>query len=505
MATQAQNNQQNNQNSLDLRQTLLNFFKQNTSIDISSLFVTNPDEYLKLLDPNSRIVYKLNSDKTDYIVAITPSGDVQYFYKGIYGDYVSKSSPLPNSSFSLYLITTEKEKVTQKYLSDISDISTKYNDLTELIIYKVKYKIIEVKADVITKEHYTVIKKITPTGKEFEGEAYTLDVLIGTRKDGIDESKAEIIKAKYAALLKLPFYVTIEEGRKAKWDAFYLRLKIVTKAPELVKPASQIIDTDTSLELDLFEDQNNQTNTDQNTTDQSQQSQQTQLEQQTADKNQQTVDLDITLAQPIEKLRGGYVELYLLDFNLPSKYIAKLSTKAEKLDDKTYKIETLVNSYLARKVENIRRVAYEQVGRYFANTTIGWIAVNEKGVQIAKELNENIRRALKEIVEKKQITIRKQTYEIPEELTNRIQEITNKYYVKAIRILLNYEDAKYIIENVINQLREGIEELQEKIEKAKQENKRALAKVYEYNLKYQQLLLESFEEFYAKKFNKQPQ
>ena len=490
----------NNQNNLlDLRQALLNFFKQNTSIDISSLVVTNPDEYLKLLDPNSRIVYKLNSDKTDYIVAVTPSGDVQYFYKGIYGDYVSKSSPLPNSSFSLYLITVEKEKVTQKYLSDI--ISTKYDDLTELIIYRIKYKIIEVKADVITKEHYTVIKKITPTGKEYDAEAYTLDVLIGTRKDGIDESKAEIIKAKYAALLKLPFYVSIEEGRKAKWDAFYLRLKITTKAPELVKPASQIIDTNTNfLELDLFEEQN--------TTDQSQQSQQTQLEQQTTNKNQQTtdtVDLDVTLAQPIEKPTSGYVELYLLDFNLPSKYIAKLSTKAEKLDDKTYKIETLVNSYLARKVENIRRVAYEQVGRYFANTSIGWIAINEKGVQIAKELNENISRALKEIVEKKQITIRKQTYEIPEELTNRIQEITNKYYVKAIRILLNYEDAKYIIENVINQLREGIEELQEKIEKAKQENKRALAKVYEYNLKYQQLLLESFEEFYAKKFNKQPQ
>jgi DNA-binding Lrp family transcriptional regulator len=496
---QTPNNQQNN---LDLRQTLLNFFKQNTniSIDISSLSVPDPDEYLKSLDPNSRVVYKLNSDKTDYIVAITPSGDVQYFYKGIYGDYVSKSSPLPNSSFSLYLITVEKEKIVQKYLSEI--ISTKYDDLTELVIYRIKYKIIEVKADVITKEHYTVVKKITPAGKEYYAEAFTLDIGIGTRKDGIDEAKAEIIKAKYAALLKLPFYVSIEQGRKAKWDAFYLRLKIVTKTPELVKPASQIIDTDTSLELDLFEDQNNQTNTDQNTTEQSQQtSQQIQLEQQTTDKNQQTVDLDVTLAQPIEKPRGGYVELYLLDFNLPSKYIAKLSTKAEKLDDKTYKIETLVNSYLARKVENIRRVAYEQVGRYFANTTIGWIAVNEKGVQIAKELNENIRRALKEIAEKKQITIRKQTYEIPEELTNRIQEITNKYYVKAIRILLNYEDAKYIIENVINQLREGIEELQEKIEKAKQENKRALAKVYEYNLKYQQLLLESFEEFYAKKFN----
>jgi hypothetical protein len=500
MATQAQNNQQNNQNSLDLRQTLLNFFKQNTSIDISSLFVTNPDEYLKLLDPNSRIVYKLNSDKTDYIVAITPSGDVQYFYKGIYGDYVSKSSPLPDSS-SLYLITTEKEKITEKHLSDISTI--KYEDLNELIIYKIKYKLIEIEAEVITKEHYTVIKKIKPTGKEYDAEAYVLDIGLGNRRNGMDEAKAEIIKAKYAALLKLPFYVSIEQARKAKWDTFYLRLKAVTKAPELIKPASQIINTDTSLELDLFEDQNNQTNTDQNTIEQSQQ---IQLEQRT--KNQQTtdtVDLDVTLAQPIEKPTSGYVELYLLDFNLPSKYVAKLSTKAEKLDDKTYKIETLVNSYLARKVENIRRVAYEQVGRYFANTTIGWIAVNEKGVQIAKELNENIRKSLKEIVEKKQITIRKQTYEIPEELTNRIQEITNKYYVKAIRILLNYEDAKYLIENVINQLREGIEELQEKIEKAKQENKRALAKVYEYNMKYQQLLLESFEEFYAKKFNKPSQ
>jgi hypothetical protein len=491
---QTQNNQQN---SLDLRQELINFLKQNTniSIDISS---SDPDEYVKTLDPNSKIVYKLNSDKSDYIVSVTTSGEVIYFFKGSYGDYVSKSSPLPDSS-SLYLITVEKEKITEKALSD-----DKYRDLTKLVIHKIKYKLIEIEADVITKEHYSIIKKIKPTGKEYNAEAFTLDIGLGTRRDGMDESKAEIKKAKYAALLKLPLYVTMEEGKKYLLDAFYLRLKIVTKAPELVKPASQIIsDTNTSLELDLFEDQNNQTNIVQNTTDQSQQ---TQLEQQTTDKQTtDTADLDVTLAQPIEKPTSGYVELYLLDFNLPSKYVAKLSTKSEKLDDKTYKIETLVNSYLARKIENIRRVAYEQLGRYFANTTIGWIAINEKGIQIARELNENIRKSLKEIVEKKQIVIRKQTYEIPEELANRIQEITNKYYVKAIRILLNYEDAKYIIENVINQLKEGIEELQEKIEKAKQENKRALAKVYEYNMKYQQLLLESFEEFYAKKFNKPSQ
>ncbi|MFP3307283.1 MAG: hypothetical protein RXN93_08115 [Thermocladium sp.] len=212
----------------------------------------------------------------------------------------------------------------------------------------------------------------------------------------------------------------------------------------------------------------------------------------------QHLDVSTTTSKPQQA--SGFVELWLVDFNLPSKYIAKLSTKSEKVDDRTYKIETLVNSYLARKIENIRRVAYSQIGRYFVSTSIGWVAINEKGIKIIKELNATINSALREIIEKKQITIKDQTYEIPEELVKRIQEISNRYYVKAIRILLEYEDAKYLIENIINQLKEGVEELQEKIEKAKEEKRKALAKVYEYDASYQEMLLQSFEEFYAKKF-----
>jgi DNA-directed RNA polymerase subunit L len=238
-------------------------------------------------------------------------------------------------------------------------------------------------------------------------------------------------------------------------------------------------DLDLKLEFDLFEHGDH---------DDQSQSSQSHLDVSTAIKPQQA---------------GGFIELWLVDFNLPSKYIAKLSTKAEKIDDKTYKIETLINSYLARKIENIRRVAYSQIGRYFASTSIGWVAVNEKGVQIIKELNATINSALREIIEKKQIKIRDQTYEIPEELVKRIQNIISKYYVKTIRILLDYEDAKYLIENIINQLKEGVEELREKIENAKEEKKKALAKVYEYDVKYQEMLLQSFEEFYAKKFTSQ--
>jgi len=229
------------------------------------------------------------------------------------------------------------------------------------------------------------------------------------------------------------------------------------------------------LELDLFDDQ-----------PQSPQSQQS---------------LDVSLTKP-QQSGAGFVELWLVDFNLPSKYIAKISAKSEKVDDGTYKIETLINSYLARKIENIRRVAYTQIGRYFVNTSIGWIAVNERGVRIIKELNATINSALREIIEKKQIKIRDQTYDIPENLIKRIQNIIDKYYVKSIRIMLEYEDAKYILENAIQELKEGLEELQEKIEKAKEEKKKALAKVYEYDASYQEMLLQSFEEFYAKKFQK---
>jgi len=232
------------------------------------------------------------------------------------------------------------------------------------------------------------------------------------------------------------------------------------------------------IELDLFDDP-------QSSTSQSSQS------------SQQSLDVSLTAAKPQQ---AGFIELWLVDFNLPSKYIAKISTKSEKVDDKTYKIETLINGYLARKIENIRRTAYSQIGRFFVSTSIGWIAVNEKGVRIIKELNNTINGALREIIEKKQIKIRDQTYDIPENLIKRIQGIIDKYYVKSIRIMLEYEDARYILENAIQELREGVEELQEKIEKAKEEKKTALAKVYEYDASYQEMLLQSFEEFYAKKF-----
>jgi len=223
-----------------------------------------------------------------------------------------------------------------------------------------------------------------------------------------------------------------------------------------------------------------------------------QFDEQPQSQSQQSLNVSLTTSKPQQA--GGFIELWLIDFNLPSKYVAKLSTKSEKVDDRTYKIETLINSYLARKIENIRRVAYSQIGRYFVSTSIGWVAVNEKGVRIIKELNATINSALREIIEKKQIKIRDQTYDIPEELVKRIQNIISKYYVRSIRIMLEYEDAKYIIENVIQELKEGLEELQEKIEKAKEEKKKALAKVYEYDVKYQEMLLQSFEEFYAKKF-----
>lgn len=210
--------------------------------------------------------------------------------------------------------------------------------------------------------------------------------------------------------------------------------------------------------------------------------------------------LNASLSSVVSQPPVGFIELYLLDFNLPSKYIAMVSSKSEKVDEKTYRIETIINGYLARKIENIRRMAYLQVGRYFANTSIGWIAVNEKGIQVVNKLNDMVIDALKEIVEKRQIKIRRETYEIPEDLIKRIQAMMSKYYVKPIRIMLKYDDAKFIIENVINQLKEGLEELREKVEKAKKEEKKALAKVYEYNSKYQEMLLQSFEEFYAKKF-----
>jgi rubrerythrin len=109
-----------------------------------------------------------------------------------------------------------------------------------------------------------------------------------------------------------------------------------------------------------------------------------------------------------------------------------------------------------------------------------WIAVSEEAV-------EEARRISKFVVEKLQ------------ELMPQLSQFKNvdilRYYVKAIPVYLEPENAKELLDAAIKKLSEDTEELAEKIKKAENErNKKALSRLQQdYN--YRRNLLEAFKKF----------
>ncbi len=79
--------------------------------------------------------------------------------------------------------------------------------------------------------------------------------------------------------------------------------------------------------------------------------------------------------------------------------------------------------------------------------------------------------------------------------------IANHYYVKPLRVLLYYDDAKEILEQALSQLREGIETLQQKIQEAEAEKKLASLRKYQSDRQKIERLYESFLDFYKARFS----
>ncbi len=72
----------------------------------------------------------------------------------------------------------------------------------------------------------------------------------------------------------------------------------------------------------------------------------------------------------VENKLSQYIPLYLLQFNLPSKFLAKERTSIDKQEDYTNIVIT-INNALASKLESIRRSVYEEIGKGFAKNLLG--------------------------------------------------------------------------------------------------------------------------------------
>ncbi len=200
-----------------------------------------------------------------------------------------------------------------------------------------------------------------------------------------------------------------------------------------------------------------------------------------------------------KNMTEGYIKLYLIDFTLPSRSVARIRTITDKIEEfnpqeiekrELIRMTTIIDALIAKKIESIRRSFYDLFNRKFGYTQIGWIAIDEKGVQYAEELNKRLKGKIAELLSTEKA--------IPNQIKARLIEyLSSRYYIKPIEILVNYNDAMHILNQLILELKEGVDELENKIEQAKNEQKLLALKKYESTLKYQKELLKQFEKFYS--------
>ena len=204
----------------------------------------------------------------------------------------------------------------------------------------------------------------------------------------------------------------------------------------------------------------------------------------------------------VQNKLSQYIQFYLLEFNLPSKFLAKERASVDKQEEYTNILIT-INNALASKLESVRRSVYEEIGKGFVHTSMGWIAVDDNGINHANIANNKIIDELTKVIESGKVTFRDgRVILIPTPLIEKLRRtIANHYYVKPLRVLLYYDDAKEIIEQALSQLREGMETLQQKILEAKAEDKLASIRKYQSDQQKTQKLYNAFLGFYNARFS----
>jgi len=108
-----------------------------------------------------------------------------------------------------------------------------------------------------------------------------------------------------------------------------------------------------------------------------------------------------------------------------------------------------------------------------------WISVTEDGVKEAKEVSNFIISELKKLGIDKIKNI----------------NIEERYGVRAIPIYLEPSEAKVLLETAIKHLSEDVEELERKIEEAKQNENKKYLRQLESEKKYREALLEAFKKY----------
>jgi hemerythrin-like domain-containing protein len=189
--------------------------------------------------------------------------------------------------------------------------------------------------------------------------------------------------------------------------------------------------------------------------------------------------------QPEKPERAELVKIYLLSMRLPSKYLVQdvkvESSEKTNMTREVRKWEGIKND-LASKLERIRTDGEKMARRIFCHIEeYGvWIAVSEEAVEEARRISAFVTQKLQELMP---------------QLSQFKNIDISRYFVKAVSVYIEPDDARELLDAAIRKLSEDVNELAEKIKKAEDEkNKKALHRLQQdYN--YRRNLLEVFRKY----------
>ncbi|MDT7969544.1 MAG: hypothetical protein RQ842_03190 [Vulcanisaeta sp.] len=184
--------------------------------------------------------------------------------------------------------------------------------------------------------------------------------------------------------------------------------------------------------------------------------------------------------------RRELVPIYLLAMQLPSEYLVQSISRATESDGSGGKRVVEVRSWvgdkaeLAEKINQVRKYVYKHLKRHFAYLEdFGWVAVTEEGVNEARRVGDYVVRKLME-------------FGITDPM------VLRRYFVRPIRVYLEPEDARRVLEEAIGRIREDLEKLEEKIGEAEREGRRRRVEALMRDREFLEKLLGVFREYYAR-------
>jgi hypothetical protein len=183
--------------------------------------------------------------------------------------------------------------------------------------------------------------------------------------------------------------------------------------------------------------------------------------------------------------RRELVPIYLLAMQLPSEYLVQSISRATESDGsgkRVVEVRSWVGdkAELAEKINQVRKYVYKHLKRHFAYLEdFGWVAVSEEGVSEARRVGDYVVRKLME-------------FGITDPM------VLRRYFVKPVRVYLEPEDARRVLEEAIGRIREDLEKLEERIGEAEREGRRRRAEALMRDREYLEKLLGVFREYYGK-------